>query len=154
MRKGKLVVSGVAVLFVALAGAGLAVSGAQDQRIAMQASPPRTQAPASAWNARLREQNNSGQSGTAALTATADRRTRVEIQLSSPGPGNLPAHIHVGPCGSLDPRPRYTLNPSESGRSDTIVPVELQSLLEGKFSIRVRQTGADTAVACGEIVGG
>lgn len=175
-----MVVSGVAAVLVALAGIGVAFDatrggaqdksfsmqagsevaadatrgGAPDQSLSTQAGPPTGQAPGRTWNARLKKQNNSGQPGTVSLTDTPDGRTRIEVELTGAGPGKQPAHIHVGPCGSLDPRPRYPLNPVEAGRSETVVPVELQTLVEGKFSIRVQGTAAETAVSCGEIVGG
>ncbi len=145
MRTRRIGLYSLAVLFIALAGMGVAAG--------QRAEPPTTPA-AQAWSAPLRQRNNSGLSGRANLTATPDGKTKVEITLANPGPGRLPAHIHVGPCGSLDPRPRHTLTPVEAGRSETTVPVALQALVEGKFSIQVQRTGANDAVACGEIVGG
>ena len=105
------------------------------------------------WTSELRPQDGSERHGTAILTAVDPRRTTVEVTLSGGGE-RLPAHVHVGPCGSLDPRPRFALAEVQNGKSDTILPVPLQQLLSGKFSIRVEAVQGATAVACGELVGG
>ena len=101
----------------------------------------------------LREQNGSGQSGTAVLTAEGDR-TRVVVTLSNPPAGIVqPAHIHEGTCANLNPQPRYPLQSLSGGRSETVVDVPLSQLLAGQFAINVHKSQQEisTYVACGEI---
>uniref|UniRef100_A0A7C2WAN6 CHRD domain-containing protein n=1 Tax=Thermorudis sp. TaxID=1969470 RepID=A0A7C2WAN6_9BACT len=101
----------------------------------------------------LSEQSDSGQSGTATLTAMGNQ-TRVTIQLSNP-PGDTPqpAHIHPGTCANLNPQPQYPLNNVVNGTSETVVDVPLANLLTGNFAINVHKSGQEISVyvACGDI---
>lgn len=102
----------------------------------------------------LKEQNNSGQSGTAVLRAVGDQ-TEVTIRLT-PGPAGVdqPAHIHEGTCANLNPRPLFPLTPIRDGQSTTTVNVKLVDLLARPFAINVHKSAQEIAVyvACGEIV--
>lgn len=104
----------------------------------------------------LSQQNNSGESGTATLTAVGTNQTRVVIQLKG-APANVaqPAHIHEGTCANLNPVPKYPLNNVVNGMSDTTVNVALSDLLAKPFAINVHKSAQEiqTYVACGNIVG-
>ncbi len=103
---------------------------------------------------KLKEQNKSGQSGTAVLRAVGNQ-TEVSIQLT-PGPAGVdqPAHIHEGTCANLNPRPAFPLTPVRDGRSVTTVNVKLTDLLAKPFAINVHKSAQEISVyvACGEIV--
>lgn len=102
----------------------------------------------------LKEQNQSGQSGTAVLRAMGDQ-TEVTINLT-PGPAGVdqPAHIHEGTCANLNPKPAFPLSPVRDGRSTTTVNVKLTDLLAKPFAINVHKSAQEISVyvACGEIV--
>lgn len=107
---------------------------------------------------RLRPVNQSGQSGTATIEAAAAvGTTRVEVDhpphaAEVIGPS---VQIHVGTCASA-PSETIQLNGLARGASDTVIPTDLQALLNGKFSIRVSKSASEpnTYVSCGEIVAG
>jgi hypothetical protein len=101
----------------------------------------------------LAEQNSSGESGTATLTADGDR-TRVAVQLTGEAAGgSQPAHIHKGSCDKLDPTPAYGLPNVMEGKSETEVSVSLDQLEGGAYAINVHKSNSDlkTYVACGNI---
>jgi len=101
----------------------------------------------------LSEQQGSGQSGTATLTAVGEGRTEVVIALSNPPADPQPAHIHPGSCQELDPMPAYGLANIEDGTSVTTVPASLGELRGGKFAVNVHKSAAEiqTYAACGDI---
>src|ERR671919_172576 len=66
----------------------------------------------------LKEQNGSGESGTATLT-TDGEKTKVVIALDNPSAVPQPAHIHEGSCAELDPNPAHGLENVVSGMSRT-----------------------------------
>lgn len=102
---------------------------------------------------RLGAQNKSGETGSAKLTPQGDQ-TKVEISLKGTPKGVAqPAHIHEGSCAKLDPKPKYGLESITDGKSTTVVPVSIDSLLAGKMAINVHKSGEDlkTYVACGDI---
>jgi hypothetical protein len=104
----------------------------------------------------LAEQNGSGESGTATLTAMGDQ-TRVVLELRNPTTDSQPAHIHEGSCGpALDPEPLHGLLNAMQGRSETVVNVPLSELTAGGLAINVHQSNAEleTWVACGNLPGG
>jgi hypothetical protein len=104
----------------------------------------------------LAEQNGSGESGTATLTAMGDR-TRVVLELTNPTTDSQPAHIHEGSCGpGLNPEPLHGLVNAMQGRSETVVNVPLSELTAGGLAINVHHSDADfdTFVACGNLPGG
>jgi hypothetical protein len=107
-------------------------------------------------NVTLDEQNGSGETGTATLSAMGDGKTRVVLQLSNPPKNPQPAHIHEGTCDKLNPTPAYPLNNLENGRSDTTVDVGLDKLQETAYAINVHKSEADIATyfACGNVAGG
>jgi len=102
---------------------------------------------------KLGQQNNSKETGTAKLTPQGDK-TKVEISLRGEPKGvPQPAHIHEGTCAQLDPKPKYGLENVVNGKSTTVVPASLDSILSGKTAINVHKSGEDlkTYVACGNI---
>jgi hypothetical protein len=104
----------------------------------------------------LAEENGSGESGTAALTAMGDQ-TRVVLELRNPTTDSQPAHIHEGTCGpGLNATPLHGLLNVKQGRSETIVNVPLSELTAGGLAINVHQSDAniDSYVACGNLPGG
>lgn len=100
----------------------------------------------------LAEQNGSGESGTATLTADGEK-TKVVIALENPPANPQPAHIHKGSCTKLDPKPAYGLQNVVGGDSTTVVVVALDDLRDGDFAVNVHKSGAeaDIYVACGDI---
>lgn len=102
----------------------------------------------------LNPQNNSGQSGTATLTALGDGTTRI-VESIAGGPAGVeqPTHIHQGTCSGPTPTPLYPLANVVDGRSETIAPVALADLLATPHVIIVHKSIPEGAiyVACGEI---
>lgn len=140
---------------VLAAAAGLAVALLACQRTeenpALTGSPP-----ARTVTVQMNAQNNSGQTGTAVLTATPDGRTRIVLDLTSAPGDPQPAHIHSGTCPNLDPRPQYGLTNVQNGRSETTVDARLEDLLAGQFVVNVHKSAAEPAVyySCGEVAAG
>ena len=104
----------------------------------------------------LDEQNGSGQSGTATLSALGEGKTRVVIQLANAPDEAQPAHIHEGTCQDLAESPKYPLKSLEHGHSDSEVDASLDSLQAEEFAINVHKSEKDigTYVACGDLSGG
>lgn len=100
----------------------------------------------------LTEENNSGQNGTATLTANGDT-TMVVVNISGGSSTPQPAHIHPGTCADLDPKPVYPLTSLVNGTSETTVPASLSSLVNGEFAINVHKSGPEASVyvSCGDI---
>ena len=103
----------------------------------------------------LDEQNDSGQSGTAALT-TRGGQTEVVLVIT---PGTLESelvHIHIGPCGNDTlGAVVYPLTSFANGASVTMVDVSLASLTTGGFAINSHKKGAPAVyTTCGNIPGG
>lgn len=101
---------------------------------------------------KLMAENGSKQNGTATLTAMGSK-TKVVISLTNANP-NEPAHIHPGPCKTLDPAPKYLLSNVVKGTSTTVVDASLASLMTGKFAINVHAGGGALLkkyVSCGDI---
>lgn len=101
---------------------------------------------------KLMAQNGSKQNGTATLTAQGSK-TKVVISLANANP-NEPAHIHPGPCKTLDPAPKYPLTNVVKGMSTTVVDASLASLMSGAFAINVHAGGGALIkkyVSCGDI---
>jgi hypothetical protein len=101
----------------------------------------------------LSSENNSGESGTATLTAMGNQ-TQVVVKLSGAPATAQPAHIHEGQCGpTLNPVPKFPLADVTNGASTTTVNAKLADLTTGGFAINVHKSAADltTYVACGNI---
>lgn len=102
----------------------------------------------------LGAQNNSGETGTATLTPEG-HKTKVVIELSNAPAGVAqPAHIHEGTCAKLDKAPKWKLEPVKDGKSTTMVPASLETILKDKTAINVHKSPDEIQVyvACGDIV--
>jgi Cu/Zn superoxide dismutase len=99
-------------------------------------------------------QNGSNQTGVATLTPTSDNKTRVDITITGePDGASEPAHIHKGPCKSLDPKPTYPLTVVAAGKSTTVLDVPLSQLQTGSLAINLHESASalQNYVACGNI---
>ncbi len=102
----------------------------------------------------LEAQNNSGETGTATLTHEG-HKTKVVIEMSNAPAGVAqPAHIHEGTCANLDKAPKWKLKPVKDGKSTTVVPASLETILKDKTAINVHKSLKEIKdyVACGDIV--
>jgi hypothetical protein len=100
----------------------------------------------------LGEQNGSGQSGTATLTAVDDERTRIVMDLSNPPSVPQPAHVHPGPCDDLGD-PVAGLTNVVRGRSETTVPLSFTELRRGDLVVHAHKSEKEysISVACAPI---
>jgi hypothetical protein len=101
----------------------------------------------------LEAQNESGESGTATLTAEGPR-TRIVLELENPASDSpQPAHVHKGTCSDLDPAPAYPLANVTAGTSETVVDVPLEELEGARFAVNVHKSEAEAEVyvACGTV---
>ena len=100
----------------------------------------------------LNEQNDSGQSGTATLTASGNK-TQVILDISAGDLETELVHIHDGPCddlgGVVHPLTSFV---GGSGGSSTLVDASLASLRSGGFAVNSHQAGnPGTYTTCGDI---
>ena len=118
------------------------------------AAAPESASSSNEVTVQLAEQNNSGESGTATLTA-AGASTRVVLEMKNPTTDSQPAHIHRGSCEDLDADPLHGLLNVIQGRSETVVNAPLSELTAGGLALNVHQSNAklDTYVACGNLPG-
>lgn len=103
---------------------------------------------------KLGAQNDSGQSGSATLIPEGNQ-TKVVIELSNAPAGTAqPAHIHLGSCDKLNKAPKWPLEAVKDGRSVTMLPVALDTILAERAAINVHKSAAEVQVyvACGNIV--
>lgn len=149
MPRWAILAAGTAVLALTLVGAGCGGSDSESSGNATSDSGDS----AKTITVKLDEQNGSGESGTATLTAEGSS-TKVVLGLENPAsPDPQPAHIHPGTCAELDPTPAYPLTNVEGGSSETTVNVALDELESGAFAINVHKSEPDikTYVSCGNI---
>jgi hypothetical protein len=100
----------------------------------------------------LREQNGSGESGTATLVGWP-KKADILVELDSAPSTAQPAHIHTGSCDDLGD-PRYKLADVVAGKSVSVFKVETLPGEEGvTYAINVHKSydEIDTYVACGDI---
>lgn len=104
---------------------------------------------------KLEAQNNSGQNGTATLTPEGNKTKVVILIPNAPTDVAQPAHIHLGRCDKLDKAPKWNLEAVKGGRSVTMVPVSLDTILKEKTAINIHKSAAEAQVyvSCGNIVG-
>jgi len=126
IRKGTCVIVGAVVLIATGCGSGTKSGGS------------------GAMTVNLGEQNTSGESGTARLTAQGDK-TKIVLDLRSPSATmaseTQPAHIHKGSCAKLDPTPAYALADVMDGKSVSVVDVKLDVLRQRRFRDQRAQVG-------------
>jgi len=104
---------------------------------------------------KLEAQNNSGQDGVATLMPEGNK-TKVVIEIpNAPSGVAQPAHIHLGTCDKLDKAPKWNLEAVKGGRSVTMVPVSLDTILKDKAAINIHKSAAEAQiyVSCGNIIG-
>jgi len=109
---------------------------------------------AAAIIAQIAQTHNSGQSGTATITATIDDRTQVVVQLQGEPPGaKEPAYIYAGTCKKLTSSPAYVLTPIAAGTSTTTVDVRMAYLQATHFAVEAFASSSNGSgdVACGNI---
>jgi hypothetical protein len=142
------------IVAVVVLAALLAFSLMRSMHHGMMTMPtPTSPATPATATVQLNAQNNSGESGTATLTAMGNQ-TKVVITLNgAPSDTAQPTHIHKGTCDNLDPNPTYPLNDVQNGKSETTINASLPSLMMGNFSINVHKSATEisTYVACGTI---
>ncbi|MFN8481663.1 MAG: CHRD domain-containing protein [Anaerolineae bacterium] len=100
----------------------------------------------------LAAENNSGQTGTATLTAMGDQ-TQVVINVpAGPGGAPQPAHIHDGDCKTPG-KVVWPLTNVVDGKSTTMVPAKLADVATGKYLINIHKSAAEISVytSCGQI---
>jgi hypothetical protein len=103
---------------------------------------------------KLEAMNNSGQTGSATLMPEGDK-TKVVILLSNAPAGVAqPAHIHLGRCDNLDKAPKWQLEAVKDGKSTTLVPASLDTILKDKVAINIHKSAAEAQiyVSCGNII--
>ncbi len=101
----------------------------------------------------LAAQNGSGEAGTVTLTPMGDK-TRVDVALvGAPNDTPQPAHVHVGPCAKLDPKPKYPLSAVVDGYSSTTIDVPIAQLTAGDLAVNVHKSASEIPkyVACGDL---
>ncbi len=101
----------------------------------------------------LAAQNGSGEAGTVTLTPVGDK-TRVDIALvGAPDDTPQPAHVHVGPCAKLDPKPKYPLSSVVDGYSSSTIDVPIAQLTKGDLAVNVHKSANEIPkyVACGDL---
>jgi hypothetical protein len=121
-------------------------------------APTKTAQPSAAKKAggrvvQLREQNDSGESGTATIFGWP-KKAEIVVELDGAPSTAQPAHIHLGSCETLDV-PRWKINDVVDGKSHT----DLGQLNRGpgeedaEYAINVHESydDIDTYVACGDI---
>ncbi|MBV9169445.1 MAG: protein kinase [Chloroflexi bacterium] len=100
-------------------------------------------------------QQDSGETGTVALTDIGNGQVHVALHLvgSQPGSSPQPAHIHDGTCADLQPNPRLTLPPVIDGSSETDLNVSLQELLASPHAVHAHRSDQEFSVymACADI---
>lgn len=136
MRVGSALISVLAIASAILVGPG-APASAQGQSVTLS----------------MASQNNSGVTGTAVITEIPGGKLRVEIKANGAGAGPEPSHIHQGTCASLDPAPKYSLNPVVNGASTTEVDGTLRDLTSSPYAIHMHKSTDELPVyfACADI---
>jgi hypothetical protein len=102
----------------------------------------------------IKAQNGSGETGTASLTRLG-AKTRVVIGIKGENAtGKQPAHVHMGTCAKLDPKPTYPLHDVVLGKSNTVIDASFDELVTSPMAINVHESAANLGkyVACGDIL--
>lgn len=98
-------------------------------------------------------QNGSGENGLVGLTPSGSKTVVTVLLAGAPAGTPQPTHVHVGPCATLTPAPKYPLSPVIDGVSVTTLDVPIDQLTAGTFAVNVHKSGTDikTYVACGDL---
>ena len=144
MKQQTIVISGVVVLILGAAWYGIAqLYPSQDAQAPEQRTVVVT----------LDQQNNSGETGTATLTAVGGK-TQVELRLAGAPAGIVqPAHIHTGTCANIS-GVVYPLVFPVDGVSVTTLDISLDTIFtELPLAINVHKSAQEAGIyyACGDI---
>jgi CHRD domain-containing protein len=140
------------LLTLALAVIALGVACGGDDEGSGAAPATTSEAAGESITVDLAEQNGSGESGTATLTADG-QSTTVAIELTGVPAGTpQPAHIHDGTCTELGDVV-YPLTNVEDGSSETTVNAPLSDLMGTDYAINVHESEAaiQNYVSCGDL---
>lgn len=103
----------------------------------------------------LAEENNSGESGIASLSAKG-KSVIVTVNLKGTPSGiSQPAHIHIGECPGVG-EVKYPLTALVNGKSTTTIDVSMEDLItQTPLAINVHKSKTDikTYVSCGIVDG-
>ena len=98
----------------------------------------------------LKEQNKSGETGTATITPQGSK-TQVALQIEGAPAEAQPAHIHDGTCASLDPKPRIPLQNVVNGKSTTTLDMPMSEVTKGAINVHKSASDIKTYVACADL---
>jgi len=101
----------------------------------------------------MKDENGSGESGSATLTAMSDNRVRINIGLKGENAtGKQPAHVHAGTCAKPG-AVKIPLTDVILGKSNTVVGGTIASLTAGNMIINVHESAKNMGkyVSCGAI---
>lgn len=141
------------VTLLATAALALGACGGGGPGAAPGTSPPPAGTPgATELTLQMKGRNNSGQDGTAILTATPDGQTKVVLDLANSPAGPQPSHINSGTCDNLGDIV-HILGGVRGGKVEATVPASLDSLLAGQFAVNVARSPQEfgVSVSCAEI---
>jgi hypothetical protein len=99
----------------------------------------------------LAAQSDSGESGTARLTAEGEK-TRIVVEVANAPEVAQPSHVHEGTCDDIG----TVIAPLENiveGRAESVVDMSLGELRRGGLIVHAHKSEAEyeTSVACAEI---
>jgi hypothetical protein len=124
--------------------------------VALAAAAAWAQMPPSELSFPIGQKNGSGETGTVTLTSRAGGSTLVVISLQGAPQGAdkaQPAHVHAGTCANLNAAPKYPLDNVLDGKSSTVLPVSIDTLMADTHAINVHKSMSDlkTYVACADL---
>ena len=95
-------------------------------------------------------QNDSGVTGSVALTAAGEGRTLIEVSVVPNGHPDMPAHVHPGTCAEPVPQPMFPLENVLDGVSRTQIPISLAELRAETAYVNLHHSNDEmrTSVAC------
>lgn len=140
---------------VGLTAASLFIVGAGCGKTTSRPSKAPAENPPETTIFSLREQENSGERGTAYLIPQADGTTKVSVELTAAAQIlERKAHLHTGTCEQLGDIV-YSLNELIDGKSDTIVNARAAQLTgEPRLVLAAHKGKAMTKIACGAVPAG
>lgn len=155
MGKGLYVIAGLGIVIVVLGGF-LLLQGRNNPSGTLNTNEnsPTPTPQVQSVTVQLGAQNNSGETGTAALVAREDGRTVVTLTLNG-APANVTqlAHIHLQSCANIG-AVKYPLTSAINGKSETTLDIPLSQILaELPLAVNVHKssTEAQVYVACGDL---
>ncbi len=104
-------------------------------------------------NFNMGPQNGSKQNGTGSIKAVGGGVWVKVAVFNEPKGASEPAHIHVGPCSKLNPKPWKVLSNVKNGTSITVVKgITIDQLKKGHYSVNVHDAkNLKNYVSCGDI---